>query len=191
VWLIDTYSPPLKRLALAFVAGDAAADDVVQDTWIAVLTGINRFEGRSSLKTWIFKILSNRAKTRGARERRTVPFSEIEPDDEVDWAAVNSERFLPPDHPTYPRHWATPPQSWSAIVEQSIVRREVMEVLRRGFESLPRSQRVVVMLRDVHGWPAHEVCAELELSEANQRVLLHRGRSRLRSILESYFAEDA
>ena len=189
-WLVDTYSPSLKRLALAFVSIDAVAEEVVQETWLAVLTGIGRFEGRSSVKTWLFKILTNRAKTRGAREKRTVRFSELEPEDR-DGPAVSPERFLPPDHPSFPGHWSTPPHSWSAVAEQAAVQHETMEVLRRGLLSLPRSQRVVVTLRDVHGWPAHEVCAALELSEANQRVLLHRGRSRLRSILEIYFAEDA
>ena len=189
-WLIDTYSPSLKRLALAFVSVDAVAEEVVQETWLAVLTGIGRFEGRSTVKTWLFKILTNRAKTRGAREKRTVRFSELEPEDR-DWPAVSPERFLPPDHPSFPGHWSTPPHPWSGVAEQAALQRETIEVLRRGLESLPRSQRVVVTLRDVHVWPAHEVCAALELSEANQRVLLHRGRSRLRSILEIYFAEDA
>jgi RNA polymerase sigma-70 factor (ECF subfamily) len=189
-WLVDTYSPSLKRLALGFVAGDAVAEEVLQETWLAVLTGITRFEGRSSLKTWLFRILINRAKTRGARESRTVPFSELESLDR-DEPAVSPARFLPADHPSFPGHWATPPQSWAAVAEQTIVSRETMEVLRRGLESLPRAQRSVVTLRDVQGLRASEVCAALTLSEANQRVLLHRGRSRLRAILEKYFAEDA
>lgn len=189
-WLVDTYSPSLKRLALGFVAREAVAEEVVQETLLAVLTGISRFEGRSSLKTWLFKILTNRAKTRGAREGRTVTFSDLE-SAERDDPAVSPERFLPADHPTFPGHWATRLHSWSAVAEQTIVRRETMEVLRRGLESLPPTQRIVVTLRDVQGLPADEVCAALNLSEANQRVLLHRGRSRLRAILEKYFADDA
>jgi len=189
-WLVDTYSPSLKRLALGFVQGEAVAEEVVQETWLAVLTGINRFEGRSSLRTWVFKILTNRAKTRGAREGRTVTFSDLE-SAARDEPAVSPERFLPPDHPSFPGHWATPPHTWSAVAEQAIVRRETMEVLRRGLESLPPAQRTVVTLRDVQGLLADEVCAALSLSEANQRVLLHRGRSRLRAILEKYFADDA
>ena len=189
-WLVDTYSPSLKRLALGFVAGEAVAEEVVQETWLAVLTGINRFEGRSSLRTWLFKILTNRAKTRGAREGRTVTFSELE-SAHRDEPAVSPERFLPADHPSFPGHWATPPHMWSAVAEQAIVRRETMEVLRRGLERLPPAQRAVVTLRDVQGLPADEVCAALRLSDANQRVLLHRGRSRLRAMLEKYFAEDA
>ena len=189
-WLVDTYSPSLKRLALGFVAGEAVAEEVVQETWLAVLTGINRFEGRSSLKTWLFKILTNRAKTRGAREGRTVVFSDLE-SEERDEPAVSPERFLPADHPSFPGHWATPLHSWSAVGEQAILRRETMEVVRRGLDSLPPSQRFVVTLRDVQGLSANEVCSALSLSEANQRVLLHRGRSRLRAILEKYFEEDA
>jgi RNA polymerase sigma-70 factor, ECF subfamily len=138
----------------------------------------------------LYKILTNRAKTRGAREGRTVTFSELESASR-DEPAVSPERFLPPDHPSFPGHWATPLHTWSGVAEQSIVRRETMEVLRRGLESLPPAQRTVVTLRDVQGLPADEVCAALSLSEANQRVLLHRGRSRLRAILEKYFADDA
>src|SRR5690242_3194034 len=189
-WLVDAYSPSLKRLALVFVSVDAVAEEVVQETWLAVLTGIARFEGRSSLKTWLFKILTNRAKTRAVREKRTVQFSELGPED-GGGPAVSPERFLPADDPSFPGHWSTPPHAWAGTIEQAVLRRETMEVLRRGLENLPRSQRTVVMLRDVEGWPADEVCAALELSEANQRVLLHRGRSRPRAILETYFAEDA
>lgn len=189
-WLVDTYSPSLKRLALGFVAGEAVAEEVVQETWLAVLTGIARFEGRSSLKTWLFKILTNRAKTRSAREGRTVPFSELESAGR-DEPAVSPDRFLPADHPSFPGHWAAPLHSWSTVAEQAIVRRETMDVLRCGLESLPASQRAVVTLRDVQGMSANEVCAVLSLTEANQRVLLHRGRSKLRAILEKYFAEEA
>lgn len=188
-WLVDTYSSSLKRLAMGFVAGEAVAEEVVQETWLAVLTGISRFEGRSSLKTWLFRILVNRAKTRGAREGRTISFTELDSAERYE-PAVSPERFLPADHPLYPGHWASPPRSWSAVAEQAVLRRETMEVLRRGLERLPPSQRAVVTLRDVQGLPADEVCAALSLTEANQRVLLHRGRSRLRAVLEKYFAED-
>jgi len=195
----------------------------VQETWLAVLTGITRFEGRSSVKTWIFKILTNRAKTRAIRERRTINFSELEDPKEPDQPAVDPSRFLPVAHPTHPGHWASPPEAWSASAEDAVVGREmmrvlqrelerlppgqrivvalrdvhgwpaveVMRVLQRELERLPPGQRIVVALRDVHGWPAVEVCDVLGLSEANQRVLLHRGRSRLRGVLEAYFAENA
>src|SRR5216683_3021711 len=108
VCLVNTHSASLKRLALAFVSTDAVAEEVVQETWLAVLTGITRFEGRSSVKTWIFKILTNRAKTRAIRERRTINFSELEDPKERDQPAVDPSRFLPAAHPTYPGHWASP-----------------------------------------------------------------------------------
>ena len=155
---------------------------------MAVVTGISRFEGRSSVKTWLFKILTNIAKTRALRERRTIPFSEFDVENS-DEPAVGAERFLPASHPQWPHHWATPPQPWSMGPEGTALDRETMAVVRRALEDLPRAQRVVVALRDVHGWPAADVCAALDLSEANQRVLLHRGRSRLRAVLERYFSD--
>jgi RNA polymerase sigma-70 factor, ECF subfamily len=186
--LIDAYSAPLLRLAMVFVQSRSIAEEVVQETWMAVVTGIRRFEGRSSVKTWLFKILTNIAKTRAMREKRTIPFSEFEVES-GDEPAVEASRFLPADHPTWPHHWATPPQPWSMGPEGTAIDRETLAVLRRALEDLPRAQQLVVALRDVHGWPAADVCGALELSEANQRVLLHRGRSRLRGVLERYFAE--
>lgn len=191
VCLVNTYSASLKRLALAFVPIEAVAEEVVQETWLAVLTGIDRFEGRSSVKTWIFRILTNRAKTRAIRERRTINFTELEGPLEPGEPAVDPARFLPAGHPAFPGHWASPLEHWSASAEDAVVGRETMGVLQRGMEGLPPAQRIVVALRDVHGWPAAEVCEVLGLSEANQRVLLHRGRSRLRAALEAYFAGHA
>ena len=191
VCLVNAYSASLRRFALAFVPNDAVAEEVVQETWLAVLTGIARFEGRSSVKTWIFKILANRAKTRAIRERRTINFSELDDPFEPDQPAVDPARFLPASHPTWPGHWASPLDTWSASAEDAVVGRETMGVLQRELDRLPASQRVVVALRDVQGWPAAEVCQVLGLSEANQRVLLHRGRSRLRGVLENYFKDNA
>jgi RNA polymerase sigma-70 factor, ECF subfamily len=191
VCLVNAYSASLRRLALAFVPIDAVAEEVVQETWLAVLTGIARFEGRSSVKTWIFKILANRAKTRAIRERRTINFSELGGPLETDEPAVDPARFLPASHPTWPGHWAGPLDSWSASAEDAVVVRETMGVLQRELDRLPPAQRVVVALRDVQGWPAAEVCEVLGLSETNQRVLLHRGRSRLRGALEGYFKDHA
>ena len=188
VGLIDAYSAPLLRLALTFVQNLAVAEEVVQETWMAVVTGIGRFEGRSSVKTWLFKILTNKAKTRALRERRTIPFSDFDLDD-GDEPAVDADRFLPASHPQWPGHWATAPQPWSMGPEGTALDRETLAVLKRALEDLPRSQRVVVALRDVHGWSGPDVCAALDLTEANQRVLLHRGRSRLRGVLERYFAD--
>jgi RNA polymerase sigma-70 factor (ECF subfamily) len=188
-WMVDTYSAPLMRLAEVFTPSVAVAEEVVQETWLALLTGIGRFEGRSSVKTWLFTILTNRAKTRASRERRTISFSAVEIGEESGEPAVDPGRFRPASHPDWPGHWAVPPQPWSAGPEGTALDRETMAVLRRGLEDLPRAQRVVVALRDVHGWPSLDVCAALGISEANQRVLLHRGRSRLRTILEQYFAD--
>jgi len=190
VSLVNAYSASLRRLALAFLPNDAVADEVVQETWLAVLTGIARFEGRSSVKTWIFKILANRAKTRAIRERRTINFSGLDDPFEPDQPAVDPARFLPASHPTWPGHWASPLKSWSASAEDAVVGRETMGILHRELDRLPASQRAVVALRDVQGWPAAEVCEVLGLTEANQRVLLHRGRSRLRGVLENYFKDN-
>jgi RNA polymerase sigma-70 factor (ECF subfamily) len=191
VRLINTYSASLRRLALAFVSSEALAEEVVQETWLAVLTGIARFEGRSSIKTWIFKILTNRAKTRAIREKRTINFSQLEDPLEPGQPAVDPARFLPASHPIWPGHWASPLENWSASAEDAVVGREMMGVLQRELDRLPPAQRVVVALRDMQGWPAAEVCEVLGLSEANQRVLLHRGRSRLRGVLENYFKDNA
>jgi RNA polymerase sigma-70 factor (ECF subfamily) len=186
--LIDAYSAPLLRLAITFVQSPAVAEEVVQETWMAVVTGIGRFEGRSSVKTWLFKILTNKAKTRALRERRTIPFSEFDSGN-GDESAVDPDRFLPADHPKWPGHWSSAPQPWSMGPEGTALDRETLAVLRSALEDLPRAQRVVVALRDVHGWPSADVCAALDLTEANQRVLLHRGRSRLRAVLERYFSD--
>jgi RNA polymerase sigma-70 factor (ECF subfamily) len=191
VCLVTAYSASLRRLAMAFGSIDSVAEEVVQETWLAVLTGIARFEGRSSVKTWIFKILANRAKTRAIREKRTINFSELNDSLEPDEPAVDPARFLPASHPTWPGHWASPLNSWSASAEDAVVGRETMGVLQRELDRLPPAQRLVVALRDVEGWPAADVCEVLGLSETNQRVLLHRGRSRLRGVLESYFKDNA
>jgi RNA polymerase sigma-70 factor, ECF subfamily len=188
-WLIDTYSASLLRLAVTFVQDRAVAEEVVQETWLAVVRGIGRFEARSSVKTWLFTILTNQAKTRALRERRTIPFSAFEIE-EGDEPAVDAARFLPASHPQWPGHWAMAPQPWSMGPEGTALDRETMAVVRRALEDLPRAQQMVVTLRDVHGWPAAEVCAALDLTEANQRVLLHRGRSRLRAVLERYFTDE-
>lgn len=188
--MVDTYSAPLMRLAEVFVSSVAVAEEVVQETWLAVLTGIARFEGRSSIKTWLFTILTNRAKTRASRERRTISFSAFDIGEEGGEPAVDPGRFLSAGHPDWPGHWAIPPQPWSAGPEGTALDRETMAVLRCAFDNLPGTQRVVVALRDVYGWPSLDVCAALGISEANQRVLLHRGRSRLRGVLERYFADS-
>jgi RNA polymerase sigma-70 factor (ECF subfamily) len=184
--LVDRYSSSLLRVALDFVRTRSVAEEVVQETWLAVLTGIDRFEGRSSLKTWIFRILVNKAKTRGSREARTVPFSAFEV--EGDEAAVPEERFRGPDN-QWAGHWASPPRALDTVPEDRLLAGEARQRIAEALETLPESQRVVVTLRDVAGWDADEVCDALGLSEGNQRVLLHRGRSKLRAALERYLEE--
>jgi RNA polymerase sigma-70 factor (ECF subfamily) len=190
--LLQQYHTSLVRLAMIYVSSRAVAEEVAQETWIGVLQGLERFEGRSSLKTWIFRILTNRAKTRGQREARTVLFSDLVAAElEADEPSVDPSRFNPPDHPDWPEHWgpANAPQSWAAIPEQQFLSQETRECVLLAIAGLPPSQREVITMRDVEGWSSVEVCAVLRLSEANQRVLLHRGRSKVRQALESYFGE--
>ena len=180
--LARAYQSSLLRVAQIYVASRAAAEEVVQETWEAVLSGIDRFEGRSSLKTWIFSILANRAKTKANRERRTIPFSEFEPT-RVPEAALEPERFRSPDDARWPGHWALPPQPWP---EDRLLTAETRGKLAEAIEQLPPTQRAVLSLRDVEGWGAEEVCNALGLTETNQRVLLHRARSKVRTALENY-----
>lgn len=186
--LLDQYHASLVRLATIYVSSRAIAEEVVQETWIGVLQGLERFEGRSSLKTWIFRILTNRAKTRGQREARSVTFSDLIAV-ESDEPSVDPSRFLPPDDPQWPGHWADMPESWDTVPEQKFMSQETKECILAAIATLPPSQREVINLRDIEGWSSAEVCAVLSLSEANQRVLLHRARSKVRQALESYFGE--
>ena len=185
--LIDTYSAPLLGVARLYVDSRAVAEEVVQETWLGVLRGLDRFEERSSLKTWIFKILTNIATRRGLRERRTVPFSALaEAEAGEEDAAVDADRFLPADHDRWPHHWALGPTHW-ATPEQGLLSGETREQILAAIEALPPAQRTVITLRDVQGWPSVEVCETLGLSEGNQRVLLHRARSKVRTALERQF----
>jgi RNA polymerase sigma-70 factor (ECF subfamily) len=174
--LVRSYHGSLLRVARSFVADRPTAEEVVQDTWVVVIDGIHGFEGRSSLKTWIFHILSNRARTRGVRERRSISFSAAARDG--DEAAVEPERFLPNGM------WAKPPTF--ASPEDAAKRAEFLRHLEIELAALPAQQRVVVTLRDVEGLSAEEACNVLGVSESNQRVLLHRGRSKLRKVLEPF-----
>jgi RNA polymerase sigma-70 factor (ECF subfamily) len=175
--------PMMKRVARTYVASDAVAEEVVQETWMAVVAGIERFEGRSALGTWIFSILTNQAKTRSAREKRAVPFSSIAPGD-AEEPTVDPDRFQKDDE-AWPGHWATPPRPWQKP-ERRLLSLEARERLKAALAQLPERQRLIVALRDIEGRSAEEVCECLALSQENQRVLLHRGRSRLRAVLEEY-----
>jgi RNA polymerase sigma-70 factor (ECF subfamily) len=180
--LVQAYNASLLRVARIYVPTQAMAEEVVGETWLAVLEGLDRFEGRSSLKTWIFRILANRAKTRAVRERRTLPLSAFDPE-RVPEPALEPERFRGGDDPRWPGHWAVPPTAWP---EDRLLAAETREKLAEAIEALPGTQRAVISLRDLEGWSAEEVCNALELSETNQRVLLHRARSKVRKALEDY-----
>jgi len=182
--LVDRYGPTMLRVAREFVSSREAAEDVVQETFLGVITGIDRFEARSSLKTWIFRILVNRAKTRGRKESRSRPFSALSSDEVArDDPAVDPDRFV---HEGEARGvWAAPP-STRQLPEAGVLAGEVGAHLAAAIRDLPPAQRAVVELRDVHGLSSPEVCELLDLSEGNQRVLLHRGRSKLRAALEQY-----
>ncbi len=185
--LMDMYGASMLRVARMFVSSRAIAEEVVQDAWIGVLNGIGRFEGRSSLKTWIFRILTNIAKTRGQREGRTIPFSALAPAEE-EGASVDPDRFLGPET-RFPGHWSAQPASWAGIPEERLLGDETLDLIKREIEKLPPQQAIVVTMRDVDGFTPEEVCNALEISETNQRVLLHRARTKLRQALENYMEQ--
>ena len=176
--LVSRYGGSMLRVAQLYVRSRAVAEEVVQEAWIGVLDGSSRFEGRSSLKTWIFRILTNKAKTRAMKEGRTIPFSALDPAG----PAVDPDRFRGPED-RYPGHWAAPP---SSLPEERLLESETLALVQHELDNLPPAQALVVTMRDVEGFESAEVCNALEISETNQRVLLHRARSRLRNALEEY-----
>src|SRR3954452_18548431 len=184
--IVTTWHASLKRVARAYVRTDAIAEEVVQETWLAAINGLERFEQRASLKTWLFHILANKAKTRGARERRSVPFASLGPADRG--PAVTPERFQG-ENDAWPGHWATPPRPWEDP-ERRLQSLEAREHLRAAIGALPDTQQAVLTLRDVEGLDADEVCTLLDLSPGNQRVILHRARARVRADLERYFDQQ-
>ena len=187
-WLLDRYDGSLRLTALMYVPSRAVADEVVQETWLGVIKGIDRFEGRSSLKTWIFRILMNIARTKGVRETRTIPFAAAGGAlTDGDEPAFDPDRFRPAADPEYPFHWASFPTPWEHEPAERLDAAETLAVIREALTRLPDAQREVVTLRDIEGWSAAEVCNALDVTETNQRVLLHRGRSKLRAALELYF----
>jgi RNA polymerase sigma-70 factor, ECF subfamily len=181
--LVDRWSPGMLRLARLHVSTQASAEEVVQEAWLAALRGLDRFEGRSHLRTWVFRIVSNLAKTTGVREARTTPFSAVDTGPTVDPA-----RFRGADDP-YPGGWRQFPATWPQGPEATVLASEALDVVRDGLEGLPARQRAVMALRDIDGFAAEEVCELLELSPGNQRVLLHRARAGVRVHLERYFDE--
>ena len=182
--LVDECGPTMLRVARMYVASRAVAEEVVQEAWLGVIGGIGRFEGRSSLKTWIFRIVTNIAKTRGEREGRSVPFSAVGGGNDDGEAVVDPDRFL--DSGRWAGHWTSAPSRWSDLPEEQLVGGETVAVVEQAIAALPDVQRTVITLRDVDGWSAEEVRNALELSETNQRVILHRARSKVRTALEGY-----
>lgn len=183
VELVDRYQGSLVRVAMRYVPSRAVAEEVVQDTWIGVIEGIDRFEGRSSLKTWLYKILIYRARARGERERRTTPVSSLIDDDTA--PSVPTERFRGSDA-LWAGHWATPPRRWDGDSEERLLAGEARAMIDAVIAQLPQAQREVIVLRDISQFGSAEVCELLDVTEANQRVLLHRARSRVRAALEEY-----
>jgi RNA polymerase sigma-70 factor (ECF subfamily) len=187
--LVDQLQPAMLRVARMYVSTTAVAEEVVQDAWVGVLRGLPSFEGRSSLRTWIFRILTNIAKTRGQREGRSLPFASLAGDD-LDAPAVEASRFDPPEGSSRGR-WSTLPDDWTGIPEDRLLGHETLDVIGRAIASLPPMQAEVIRLRDALGWTSEEVRNALDLTETNQRVLLHRARAKVRGALERYLSSEA
>jgi RNA polymerase sigma-70 factor (ECF subfamily) len=187
--LVDQLQPAMLRVARMYVSTTAVAEEVVQDAWLGVLRGLQSFEGRSSFRTWIFRILTNIAKTRGQREGRSVPFASLAGDD-VDAPAVDPSRFDSPQSSSRGR-WSTLPDDWTGIPEDRLLGHETLDVIGEAIASLPPMQAEVIRLRDTLGWTSEEVRNALDLTETNQRVLLHRARARVRGALERYLSSEA
>lgn len=183
--LVRSWDAGMRRIAFSYVHEDGLAADVVQESWLAVLEGIDRFEGRSSLKHWVFRIVVNRARTRFGQENRSVPMSALE-----EGPTVDPDRFLPPDHHEWPGHWMTPPAVWSDP-ERRAREVETLRAIEVAIRALPASQAQVMVLRDVAGFSSDEVCELTSLTQGNQRVLLHRARAKVRACLERHFGGEA
>ncbi len=186
--LVNNYHSVMIRIAMIYLPDPTVAEEIAQEAWLGVLKGIQRFEGRSTLKTWIFKILTNLAMTHGKKERRNISFSDLGGfSDEDDDPAVDPERFYPPDSPRYPGGWIAFPHPWDLPVEERMISQEINELILKAIDALPASQKMVVTLRDLEGWTSEELCNVFEITETNQRVLLHRARAKVRRALEGYF----
>jgi RNA polymerase sigma-70 factor, ECF subfamily len=186
--LVRRWSPSMLRVARMYVPSQAVAEDVVQETWLGVLNGIDRFEGRSSLRTWVFSILVNRARTRGERERRTIPFAALAREESEDgFEAVDPSRFAGTGNEI--GAWASPPVRWWEEPERALDSAEAVARIQSEIAQLPEMQRLVITMRDVDGLSSDEVRSALDISETNQRVMLHRARAKVRAALEDYYAD--
>jgi RNA polymerase sigma-70 factor (ECF subfamily) len=186
--LVDTLGPSMKRVARMYVATDAVADECVQEAWLGVVQGLHRFEGRSSLRTWIFRILVNIAKTRGQREGRSVPFASLAGDD-LDQPSIDPSSFRGADD-EWAGHWSSLPFDWRGVPEERAEASELLRVIGTTLTTLPPMQAEVLRLRDVLGWSSEEVRNALDLTDTNQRVLLHRARARVRRAVEDHLRSD-
>jgi RNA polymerase sigma-70 factor (ECF subfamily) len=186
--LVERYHASLVRVAMIWVRDRAVAEEVAQETWLGVVNGIDRFEGRSSLKTWLFRILANRARTRGQREARSIPLSALLGDEGGDEPTVSPERFLDAGDGR-PGPWAVPPESWARVPEDALLGKETQAVIEAAIAELPPRQQEVITLRDVEGLDSQEVAEHLRVSEGNQRVLLHRARAKVRAALELHWSD--
>jgi RNA polymerase sigma-70 factor, ECF subfamily len=191
--LVDAYGAAMHRVALTFVRSRAVADEVVQEAWLGALRGLDRFEGRSALRTWLLRIVANIARTHAVREARAVPFSSLELAREAGSEhepALPTDRFQGPGE-QHPCRWVSFPMPWSAEPDSALLSAETRKLIADTIAGLPDGQRIVISLRDVEGWDSAEVCSVLELSETNQRVLLHRARSKVRAALERYLTTES
>ena len=184
--VVSDYNPGLVRMASTYVPA-ALAEEVVQDTWAAVVRAIDTFEGRSSLKTWIYRIMLNKVRTLATREAKIVPFAALGHTGSDDEASVDPDRLR---RPGKPGHWSEPPTRWHELPAEHLEAEETLREILAAIEQLPPAQREVVELRDVQGWSPEEICNTLGISSVNQRVLLHRGRTALRRMLEQRFSSD-
>ena len=187
--MLDAWSAPMLRLARSFVSTHASAEDVVQETWLAVLKGLEGFRGRSTVKTWVYRILVNTARKRGGHEHRSIPWTSLLPTDEDHGPTIDPARFQGPGG-AYPGHWRDAPQAWPSP-EGTALALEIREVIAGVLDELPARQRAVIHLRDVADHTAAEVCDILQISAANQRVLLHRARATMRERLAAYLGTTA
>jgi RNA polymerase sigma-70 factor (ECF subfamily) len=185
--VVERLHPTMVRVAWMYVSSRAVAEEVAQEAWLGVLQGLDRFEARSSLRTWILRIVTNIAKTRGRRESRSVPFTALAGDD-LDAPAFDPDRFIGPSE-AWAGHWASVPRSWHGAPDDRLLGAETRRVIGEAIDTLPPMQAQVIRLRDILGWTSGEVRNALDLSETNQRVLLHRARSRVRGAIERYLEE--
>ncbi len=189
--LVEAHGPAMLRFACLYTQDSALAEDAVQDAWLGALHGLGAFEARASLRTWLFRILLNRLRSRLRDDAHLVPFSAgFDATTSPSETALPADRFLAADHPRWPRHWRQPPVDWGLSPEERVLANETRAVIARAVAALPAAQREVITLRDMDGWSAKEVCELLSITPSNQRVLLHRARSKVRRSLEEYLTKD-